>query len=175
MGVVFLSLYPLHCDNLFFLLIGFPEPSYSLIFCPLFLNLGSSWMVLTLGYPLSNIISSLIKSQYVLLKKNKNQDSFTAFILCVWVWCSGCGYVVYYVCAWRPQRTEEGVRSPGTGVSPVVNGHLGAGNQSWALGQEASVVNHSHLSSPLVSFWRVLSILNLHMRFNLSTPKSIIF
>lgn len=43
-------------------------------------------MVLTLEYPLSNIISSLIKSQYVLLKKTKTKiHLLLSFYVC------GCG------------------------------------------------------------------------------------
>lgn len=57
----------------------------------------------------------------------------------------GCGVCMYlHVCHvlcvfWCPLKTEEGVRSSGTGVAPVVNGHMGAGNKTWGSWGEQPV------------------------------------
>ena len=57
------------------------------------------------------------------------------------------------MCMQCPQRPEEGVRSPGTGVNRVVSHHVGAGNRTlvlWKSSQCASLQVFS--SAPRVAF-----------------------
>lgn len=52
-----------------------------------------------------------------------------------------------YVCtyrkhAWYPQRSEEGIKSSGTGVVDDCGHQVGATNQIWATTEAKSVLSH---------------------------------
>lgn len=94
---------------------------------------------------------SYLKSVYSFEKAKHQKKINPRCIYCFHFICAGvvfvciCMYGMCYVCAWCPQKTEEGVRSPGPGVAPVVNDHLGAGNQtceSWGE-QPASFITEA--------------------------------
>lgn len=56
---------------------------------------------------------------------------------------------VRHVCACCPWRSEEGIGSPRTGVSTVVNHQVGAGNQAPVLCKNNKCSQLlSHLSNP---------------------------
>jgi hypothetical protein len=43
---------------------------------------------------------------------------------------------VYQMCAWSPQKLEEGIRSSGNGVTNACGHHVGAGNQTKSSGEQ---------------------------------------
>jgi hypothetical protein len=57
---------------------------------------------------------------------------------------------VHHVCAWYSRRSEESIRSPGTGVKDSCEHHVGAGNQTWVLWKSSSafLTVESFLQSP---------------------------
>lgn len=40
---------------------------------------------------------------------------------------------LYHICLWYPQKPEEDIGYPGTGVVMVVSHCVSAGNQAWVL------------------------------------------
>lgn len=70
------------------------------------------------------------------------------FILCVSV-CPICMSIYYTTCIQCPQRPEEGIRYPGTGVIDTITHQVYAGNRTQDLIQQEQPLfelNHSSVS-----------------------------
>jgi hypothetical protein len=76
---------------------------------------------------------------------------FLNFILCVWVFCLNVYVYTYYVCTWCPQRSQEGIISPGTGGKGCSEPPCGSWEPDLGLLQEQHMFLTTELSIPLAS------------------------